>query len=534
MPSPVASLLRLATLTFAMIRFAGIPALRHWLGLSISTREIAVSLRQFLDRGGLIYRKLGQYLAMRTDLLPPEVCQELDLLFEAVTPMTADEVVRLIEAELGRPLRACFAKFDPRPVGSASVAQVHRATSLDGQDLAVKVQRSGIQKQFLADVRVMRAVARFLDVFRVTGVLSLSELFDEFAGFTGRELDFEHEGRAADRLREGMSRQGHVPFVRWDLTTPRLLSMEFVEGETFHTLCVLSETGRTDELARILDGIDLQKVVGHLADQCFHQLFVTGLFHGDPHPANAILRKDGSFVFLDCGIYGELTPDHRRNFSSFVENLASGRFYESAQYYTRLCRITASTDVDAWMTDVAAALAEWQRGLSDPDAPIERRHMGRLQGNVAVAMRKHNVLTLPNQLLVWRALVLLDTTTLRLPIRFDVLGAMVSFFRRTRGDLVEILYRTCENWRAEVPRLGRNVVSPLSWLLVARRAPYTLSVSRSTIAGEARASHRPVRRILLALAALTCGTIAARTGGGSLGSIGALASTVLLALAASR
>jgi ubiquinone biosynthesis protein len=374
----------------------------------------------------------------------------------------------------------------------------------------------------------MRAVAQMLDFLRLTGVLSLRELFDEFARFTASELDFEHEGRTADRLRRGMSRYGHVPFTRWDLTTSRVLTMEFVKGETFLTLCVLSETGHKDELNRILDGIDFRAVVERLADECFHQLFVTGLFHGDPHPANAILQRDGTFVFIDCGISGELTPDHRDNFRSFVESLAFGRFYESALCYSRLCRMTASTDVDAWISDVAAALAEWRASLGDPQAPIERRHMGRLQGNVAAAMRKHNVLTLPNQLLVWRALVLLDTTTLRLPIAFDLLGAMVSFFKRTRGDLLGVLGRARANWQAEAPRLDRGLLSPSRQLLVTSRASYAVSISRSVVAGKPSPSRRSVWRMLCAMAALTWGTIAAQAGSGSVSLVGTLASIALL------
>jgi ubiquinone biosynthesis protein len=516
-------------LLLALIRLGLWPLLRAWMGRPLPLHDIGVSLRRFLDRGGLVYRKLGQYLAMRTDLLPAVICQELDLLFEAVTPMAPNEVRRLIEVELGRPLHDCFVDFDPVPVGSASVAQVHRATALDGQSLAVKVQRAGIREQFAADVRVFRRVAGFLDLFRLTGALSLRQLFDEFAQFTSQELNFEVEGRTAEGLRAGMPRPGYVPAVRWDLTTPRLLTMEFIHGESFLALCRLNEAGRTQELSQLLHGIDLHSVVVNLANECFRQLFVTGFFHGDPHPGNVILREDGSFAFLDCGISGTLSPHHRSALGGFVESLALRRFYESAHYYTRLCQVTSATDLDAWLYDVSCLLASWHASLRNPRAPIEDRHMGRLQGNIAAAMRNHNVRTRPNQLLVWRALVLLDTTTLRLPNRFDVLGAMRAFFERHRGNLAAILRQTSASWRAETTQIGPNVFAPVRALVGSETRPSALTVHRSRAGGRPEST----RRMLYAIGAL-CGGLLLPVVPPGLRAVPLAWSLVLLVLAAVR
>jgi ubiquinone biosynthesis protein len=227
-------------------------------------------------------------------------------------------------------------------------------------------------------------------------------------------------------------------------------------------------------------------------------MFQVGFFHGDPHPGNVLVRRDGSFAFLDCGITGELSYDQRKSLRGFVENLAFERFAESAIDYTRLCRITAATDVDAWIYDLATNLAKWRQALGDRRAVLVERHMGSLQAAIALAMRRHRVQTLPNQILVWRALVLMDTTLLRLPFRFDVLSAMESFFRRGERR-AKILNETVGELMREGPlfahKLNRQVdlqTIHMSALIDPgpRREPYAaavLSVLAVACAGGAHA-----------------------------------------------
>ncbi len=200
-------LVQLVTLLPAFVRLGVIPVVRSRLGLPVSLPDLGKRIRVFLDGGGLIYRKLGQYLAMRTDLLPAPICAELDRLFDRVSPMPFALVERVVEEELGQPWRVHFQSLEPEPIGSASVAQVHRAVAHDGTVLAVKVQRAGIREPFESGVRVFRWIARLADELRLAGQLSLQEMFEEFAAFTAGELNFENEGRSATLLRDEMSRR---------------------------------------------------------------------------------------------------------------------------------------------------------------------------------------------------------------------------------------------------------------------------------------------------------------------------------------
>src|SRR5439155_14954387 len=130
---------------------------------------------------GLTYIKLGQYLAMRFDVLPAEVCRELGKLFDAVPPFPFDQVRSVVEEELAAPLNSLFSEFRRRPLAAASVAQVHEAWTLDGRHVAVKVQRPGIAQVFGADIANLRLMTRAADVFHVLGRLSITEMLDEFA-----------------------------------------------------------------------------------------------------------------------------------------------------------------------------------------------------------------------------------------------------------------------------------------------------------------------------------------------------------------
>jgi len=173
----LSDLFRLLVLAGTVVRLI-VPILaRRAAGLPVT--DTGVRLRVALERRGLIYRKLGQYLALRADLLPADICAELDRLFESVAPMPLSAVVAAIEDDLGRPMATLFTEFDATPIGSASVAQVHRAVTIDGDELAIKVQRPGIREDFESEVRLFLAISRLADYFRLTGSISLAELFTE-------------------------------------------------------------------------------------------------------------------------------------------------------------------------------------------------------------------------------------------------------------------------------------------------------------------------------------------------------------------
>lgn len=458
---------RTLLLLLMIIRWGASPALRYLLRLGPGSLSVGYRLRRLIEAMGITYNKIGQYLAMRFDILPPEICHELERLFEGVSPMSFATVRKCLEQELGGKLGEFFLFFDSKPVGSASVAQVHKAVTLDGRTVAIKVQRPRAQETFEADMRNLRRLARLADHFGLFDENSMVEVVDEIRSFTLREMDFVIEGRTADRLRHGSSSYAYTPRIYWELTTPRLLTMEYIEGVSLLAICRLAEAGDGHIIARLIPNLELDQVIDNLARACLHQLFVTGFFHGDPHPGNILIRPDGTVVFVDFGIFGELAPEEKKLFGDYIENLALGNIEESFRCYLRLVRPTPETDLHAYRRETLQILARWYEASKDPNAPMAERHTGKYQGQMVEVMRRYHVRMRPNQLLFWRVMVVLDATALRLPARFDLISTMHSFFTGRRSPIPPQLITdfSCPSRAWTMLSLGRRLPGHAAGLL---------------------------------------------------------------------
>ena len=460
-PSALARAGKDIRLVVGHVAFAAVLLLRsrfgRLVGREMTDTELGVKLRVFLDRSGVVGRKLGQFLALRLDLLPPAVCLELTQLFDRGEAVPFATVRATIEAELGQPLGRLFREVSPEPVAVGSIAQVHAAVAADGERLAIKVQRPGLAEALASEIRTLRRVARVSDALRLTGALSAVEALDEFAESTRAELAFDREGETADRLRAVLGPAAYAPRIRWDLTAPRVLAMEFIDGVALLEICRLHETGRSDDIARLLPGVDLAKVVDGLAQECFHQLFEVGFFHGDPHPGNILIRADGTFVFLDFGIFGELYPNDRENLIGYTESLVQGRLVQSARYYLRLCAPTPATRIVELEHELARVIGSWRAILLTPDSPVELRHISVWQGKVADLLRRYHVRTRRNLLLVWRSWVTLDSAAMRLPIGFDLVATQARYFARLRIRQSFARLEPGPRRELEVSGIGRSV-----------------------------------------------------------------------------
>src|SRR5688572_3491262 len=276
------------------------------------TSEAGVRLRLALEQLGVTYLKLGQFLAIRFDIVPPAIGRELERLFDRVSPIGYDQVREALAAELGGSPEALFLEIDPEPLASASIAQVHQARLQDGRRVAIKVQRPDIERIVRADLRNMRRIGALVDALGLLGGLSARETVQELAIWTLRELDFLTEADAADRLRQHVGPFEQIPEIYRHLSTPRVLTMELVEGLSLSVVSRLYDAGGEVAVQGQLPGVDLSLALHRLFEGYLHQLFVTGFFHGDPHPGNIIIREDSTVAYVDFGIFGELTPHELR------------------------------------------------------------------------------------------------------------------------------------------------------------------------------------------------------------------------------
>jgi ubiquinone biosynthesis protein len=260
--------------------------------------NFGVRLRLTLDDLGPTFVKFGQVLSTRSDILPESVLSELQKLQDTAKPMPAGVAQKIIEQELGAPVDEVFASFDPVPLGSASIGQVHKAVLRGGETVAVKVQRPEAPGRVAGDLELMRDFAAFLDRRFGRGLfVDVSGLVAEFEVVVRRELDYSAEAENARRFAANFAgTQVVIPEVYLDLSTPKVLTEEFIEGTRFRDIRPLSLTPS-----------ERRRVATMGADAIFRMAFENGFFHGDPHPSNLLLTPSGDLALLDFGMVGYMS-----------------------------------------------------------------------------------------------------------------------------------------------------------------------------------------------------------------------------------
>lgn len=252
--------------------------------------------RMLLSDLGPTFVKLGQILSTRADLLPAEFIDELSVLQDRVEPIPLEEVHAQIRESLGKNVQELFAQIDPEPLAAASIAQVHRAVTLGGDEVVVKVQRPGIAQQIDSDLTVLRSLARLLEaVVEETGVYTPSGIVDEFDKAIHEELDFVNEATNVRAFLENHRERPYlkIPRVYSELSSRTVLTLEFIRGTKINQANLSEEDRKT--------------LAQHILDASFRQLFEDGLFHGDPHPGNILLLEGNVLALLDYGVVGRLT-----------------------------------------------------------------------------------------------------------------------------------------------------------------------------------------------------------------------------------
>ena len=266
-------------------------------------------LRNILVDLGPVYVKLGQLLSTRPDLLPGEYIDALTDLQANVPPVPWTDVEILIRQQLRQPLEEAFAAINPQAVAAGSIAQTHRATLKNGQEVALKVQRPGIDVVVAQDITLIRTLAELVSRTNFGQNFDVVGTAEEFVTALQAELDFTQEAGYTEQLRRNLSSsrwfdptQLVVPQIYWDLTTKKLMVMEWLEGVPIllAKLPALRE-GKDADTQR-------KEITTLLFRAFFQQLYIDGFFHADPHPGNLFYLNDGRIALLDCGMVGRLDP----------------------------------------------------------------------------------------------------------------------------------------------------------------------------------------------------------------------------------
>ena len=256
-----------------------------------------VKMRLMFEALGPTFVKVGQILSMRSEILPQSFCDELAKLRADADPMPYSTVLDVLAAEYGRPADEVFAHIDPKPLGSASLAQVHRATLKTGEDVAIKVQRPGVRETMAQDVSIMRSIAKAATkVIRTSQIVDLKGVVEELWDTFESETDFLIEARNLTEFKRFSVRFKYMdcPTVYAELCTEHVVVMEYIDGIS------VSHPGQLIDA-----GYDLKEIGTKLVDNYATQILDDGFFHADPHPGNILIRG-GQIVLIDLGMTGRL------------------------------------------------------------------------------------------------------------------------------------------------------------------------------------------------------------------------------------
>ncbi len=278
-------------------------------------RKIAVAVRETLLELGPTFIKVGQLFSTRADLFPSEFVDELSKLQDQVPAFSYDQVVSIVEADLGKPINVLYCHFDPIPLAAASLGQVHRAQLVTGEEVVVKVQRPGLKKLFTIDLEILKGITRYFQNHPDWGQgRDWMGIYDECCKILWEEIDYLNEGRNADLFRRNFRDESwvKVPRVYWRYASPRTLTLEYLPGIKISHYEAIEAAG-----------LDRKNIAKLSAQAYLQQILEGGFFHADPHPGNLAVSSEGGLIFYDFGMMGQV--------KSLTREKLMGTFFGIAQ-----------------------------------------------------------------------------------------------------------------------------------------------------------------------------------------------------------
>lgn len=335
-----------------------------------------VKVRQVLEDLGPTFVKLGQIISMRPDFLPNEYQVELTRLQSEVKPMDFSVVKEIVQREYNQSWDGIFASIDEHAMGSASIAQVHRASLLNGDRVVIKVQRPGIYEVMAKDIALLKKAISLLNLVRDSeGVVNLESIVDEMWEIAKQEMDFLLEADHIEEFAHLNKDDENIlcPKVNRQLTTQRILVMECMEG-------IPLDDGEGLQAACV----DMERIGRRLGINYVKQMIDDGFFHADPHPGN-IWVKDGRIIWLDLGMMGRLSVRDRNSFRHAIMALVTNDVYGMKEAVLALGMPRGKVDHIQLYDDVAALMAQYG------DLDFEHLKAGEVARKILMVLKSNNI-----------------------------------------------------------------------------------------------------------------------------------------------
>ncbi|MDP4096146.1 AarF/ABC1/UbiB kinase family protein [Paenibacillus sp. P96] len=436
----------------------GLSMPQRWLSREAhGTRTTAERIRLVLEELGPAFIKLGQMASTRADLLPDSIIRELVKLQDQVPPFSAETARGILEQELDMPLHSILSRFEDTPLAAASIGQVHLGRLHTGEDVAIKIQRPGVDRIIRRDLEILRdltvlAAKRWEWAERY----QLPQMVDELGKSLIRELDYTHEARNNERiaLQFADSRDIYIPKIYWEHTAARVLTMEFVEGITL---------SRREEL--IQKGFDLKEISQKLVNAMLQQIFMDGFFHADPHPGNLLMMKNGRLVFLDFGMVGHLEEGMKTPLASLIIALMRQNTDGMMRAIHRLGLIDPDMDVRGLRNDLNRLREEYV------NVPFSQISLGQALNDLFGVAQKHQVSIPSDIVMLGKALLTMEGVIENLDPELSIIKMAEPFGRRllkerfsTRRIRGKLLGGAAELAEAlvELPGQARQLASVIS------------------------------------------------------------------------
>lgn len=347
--------------------------------------------RRALEELGPTFIKFGQIISTRPDIIPEEFIKELLKLQDSVAPIPFKDVVSVIESQFKKPVGELFSNIDETPVAAASIAQVHRATTLSGEEVVVKVQRPGIGDTIDTDITILGYIARLAVKYIPESRLYDPEgMVEEFSRTIKREMDFTLEASYTERFRQNFAGDPRVvvPKVLWELTGRNVLTMERIRGIKIDRLAELREAG-----------VDTVKLAHLVVDIFFKQVFELGLFHGDLHSGNIFVISSERIALVDFGIVGRIDSAMKHYLADILISFVKGDFEGLTSVYQKMGILPETIDRAAFEREYYDIMLHYF------GRPFKSVRIGELLMDYIRLAARHNVM-LPRDLLLFDKCIL--------------------------------------------------------------------------------------------------------------------------------